>query len=69
MRKVEKVLIGAAVAIGVTDAVLTHRAYLKKKGIAVRDLVLKNLDDLRFCKNLNPEHPAEEIPIEGEGQD
>lgn len=66
MTKHEKVLLGAAIAVGAADAVLAYSVWLKKKGIALKDVILKNMDDLRYKKNRNPEKSSEDIPIESE---
>lgn len=66
MTKHEKVLLGAAIAVGAADAVLAYSVWLKKKGIALKDVILKNMDDLRYKKNRDPEKSSEDIPIESE---
>lgn len=66
MTRHEKVLLGAAIAVGAADAALAYSVWLKKKGIAVKDVVLKHLDDLHFKKNRNPENEAQDIHIDSE---
>lgn len=66
MTKHEKFLLGAAIAVGAADAALAYGVWLKKKGIALKDVVLKNIDDLHYKKNKDPNQSAEDIPISGE---
>lgn len=66
MTKHERILLGAAIAVGTADAVLAYNVWLKKKGIALRDIALKHIDDLHFRKDRNPDSEAQDIPIDGE---
>lgn len=64
-----KILIGAAVAAtAAIDAVMAYHIYVLKKGIVVKDMAIKALEE-RLCGEEGEGGEAEEIVIEPGGEE
>ena len=63
MKKVEKVLFVASIAVGVADFFMARSVYLKKKGIVMRDMAIQSLDR-KVHKPIDEDAETSEITIE-----
>ena len=63
MHRRDKVLLGITIAVAALDAGLAVSTYVKKRGIVIRDMVLKSIDDRIYRKDGGSGEKAE-IPIE-----
>ena len=62
MLKRDKALLGLTIGVAVLDLGLMWGTYMKKKGVVVRDMVIKAIDDQIYRKDGDSER--KEIPIE-----
>lgn len=63
LKKGERILLGISIAVGVADLALAHGTYLKKKGVVLRDMILKSIEDQAHKKEETGSE-AGTIPIE-----
>jgi hypothetical protein len=59
-------LVTAAAAAAAADIILTHRVWALKKSVAVRDMVLTALDDMRYKKPAPSSDSSDQIPIDSD---
>ncbi len=63
LKKGEKILLFATIAVGITDLCLANGVYLKKKGVVLRDMILSGIDKKTY-RPLDEEAEEKTIPID-----